>query len=57
MENKILDRILELSSKLNELLAKREELVHDLKATEKNIDIIYSSIHELKNILNKEDQE
>jgi peptidoglycan hydrolase CwlO-like protein len=51
MENKILDRITELSNNINDLLTKREELIQELKKIEKNIEIMHHSIHELKNIL------
>ena len=51
MEQKILERITELSNKINELLTRREELLRELKATESNIDVVYGSIHELKNLL------
>lgn len=57
MEQKILDRITELTNKINDLLAKREDLIRDLKATENSIDITYNSIHELKNLLSDKEIE
>jgi len=51
MENKILNRITELSSKINDLLSKREELIKELRVVESNIDIVYNSIHELKTLM------
>ncbi|CAB4125185.1 hypothetical protein UFOVP53_76 [uncultured Caudovirales phage] len=59
MENKILDRISELSNKINDLLEKRELLTKELQETNANINILYNSIYELKNLLtnNEEDNE
>ena len=56
MENKIIDRISELSNKINELLEKREKHLHDLKQMDTDINILYSSIYELKNLLDKPEE-
>jgi len=55
MEDKILNRISELSNKINGLLSRREELLRELKDIDKDINVLYSTIHELKNILDKEE--
>lgn len=57
MENKILNRISELSNEINELLQRREELAKELHETNVNINILYNSIHELKNLLTSKEGE
>jgi peptidoglycan hydrolase CwlO-like protein len=54
MQDKILNRITELSSKINELLSRREELIKELHSMDKDISILYSTIHELKNLIEPE---
>ena len=51
MQNKIINRISELSCKINDLLTKREELLKELKTIESNIDTAYNSIYELKALM------
>ena len=54
MEDKILNRITELSNKINDLLSQREELVRELQSADREIGILYGSIHELKTLLEPE---
>lgn len=53
MEQKIIDKISLLTNKINDLLIKREELIKDLQSTEANINTLYITIHELKDLLSE----
>ena len=58
MKDKILSRISELSCKINELLEKRDQLTKELYDTNTDINVLYNSIYELKDLITtKKDEE
>ena len=55
MEDKILDRINSLTSQINELASKREDLIKNLRRTDHDMETLSMLIFELKNLLEKDD--
>ena len=54
MENKVLNRIEGLTNQINELAAKREETVKNLRRMDSDIETLSVLIFELKNLLEEE---
>jgi len=55
MEQKIADRIEELTNKINDLALRREELIRELRSLDLSMEVISGSIYELSNLLKKEE--
>lgn len=51
MEQKIIERITELTNQINDLLSRREDLFKELKSIEKDVDVMVGAIHELRSLL------
>lgn len=57
MENKLLKRVDELTSEINELVNRRETLIRELRGLDLSIEIKSSTVFELKNLLESKPQD